>query len=65
VAQLLTASRWDWWPVDKVILTYFGATALLELFYWSSLPDASWLLIAHLGGALFIGLMAPTRPIRY
>ena len=65
VAQLLTASRWDWWPVDKVILTYFGATALLELFYWSSLPDASWLLIAHLGGALFIGLMAayPANPI--
>jgi membrane-associated phospholipid phosphatase len=56
VAQLLIARRLDWWPVDKMILAYFAVATLLELYYWSRLPDPLSMLIVHLAGALFIGL---------
>ena len=58
MADLLTSARADWWPADKVILAYFGATTLLELIFWSRLPDAGLLLIVHLVGALLIVLAA-------
>ncbi len=47
-------ARADWWPIDKVILAYFGATTVLELAYWSRLPNPWELLIVHLAGALLI-----------
>lgn len=50
--------RANWWPVDKVILTYFGATAALELAFWSRLPDPWTLLTPHLAGALLIAMAA-------
>jgi len=65
VAQLLTARRLDWWPVDKVILAYFAAVTLIEVFYWSSLPDPFSMVTVHLVGALIIGLIVyyPSNPI--
>ena len=48
----------NWWPVDKVILAYFGAATLVELVYWQRLPDPWPMLIAHLAGALLIALAA-------
>ena len=65
VANLLIANRPDWWPVDKVILAYFSAATLVELFYWSRMPDPVAMLGVHLTGALFIGLIVfyPATPI--
>jgi membrane-associated phospholipid phosphatase len=65
VAQLLIARRLDWWPVDKMISAYFAVATLLELYYWSSLPDPVSMLIVHLTGALLIGLTVsyPSNPI--
>lgn len=57
MAELLTKTS-DWWPVDKIVLAYFAAATLLELIYWSRLPDPWMLLVVHLAGALLIWLMA-------
>jgi membrane-associated phospholipid phosphatase len=43
------------WPVDKVILAYFGFAIAILLGWWSRIPDAGWLLAANLaGGALIV-----------
>ena len=42
------------WPVDKVILTYFGFAVVLIAGWWNALPDAAWLLFFHLLGAAFL-----------
>src|SRR5207247_1565330 len=51
-------ARANWWPIDKVILAYFGATATLELVYWSRLPNPWELLLVHIAGALLMALAA-------
>jgi membrane-associated phospholipid phosphatase len=48
----------DWWPVDKVVLTYVGAVTMLELFYWSRLPNPWERLITHLAAILIVALIA-------
>ena len=64
MAQLLTPRRADWWPVDKVILAYAAAATLVELIYWSKVPDPGVLLMVHLAGAALIALAAcyPRQP---
>jgi len=43
------------WPVDKVILAYFGFAVAMILGWWSKLPDAPALLAANLiGGAVIV-----------
>jgi membrane-associated phospholipid phosphatase len=43
------------WAVDKVILAYFTFAVAIILGWWSTLPEAPWLLAAHLiGGALIV-----------
>ena len=43
------------WPVDKVILAYFAFAVAIIIGWWSAVPDAPWLLAAHLFfGALVI-----------
>jgi membrane-associated phospholipid phosphatase len=39
------------WPVDKVILGYFGFAVVLIVGWWGSLPQAAWLLALHVLGA--------------
>ena len=58
MAELLMRKGYDWWPVDKVILGYFGAAIAIELFWWSRLPNPMELLIAHLAGILLMVLIA-------
>jgi membrane-associated phospholipid phosphatase len=48
----------DWWPVDKVMLTYLGAITIVELIYWSRIPHALERLVTHLIGILIIALVA-------
>ncbi len=43
-----------WWPVDKVLLAYMGATALLTLAYYRSIPGAWWMLAAEAAAALLL-----------
>jgi membrane-associated phospholipid phosphatase len=42
------------WPVDKVILSYFGFAAVLILLWWRSLPEAPVLLSLHVVGVLLL-----------
>src|SRR5262245_15568156 len=58
MAHVLTGTRPDWWPVDKVILVYFAGGLLLELIFWSRLPDPAELLVVHLFGATLLALAA-------
>jgi membrane-associated phospholipid phosphatase len=44
----------DFWPVDKVILSYLAAIAVLVLAFWNRLPDAWLFLAAHLIAAAVI-----------
>ncbi len=50
--------RPDWWPVDKVMLAFLSAVTILELFYWSRLPDPWERLIPHLALILVVALVA-------
>src|SRR5689334_8952524 len=36
------------WPVDKLVLGYFAASCVIILGWWSRIPDAAWLLTAHI-----------------
>jgi len=45
------------WPVDKVILPYYGAATVAILLFWSRLPLPLWLLAWHLA-AIAIALLA-------
>jgi len=42
------------WPVDKVILAYFGFATVLIAGWWNALPDAAWLLAFHVVGTLVL-----------
>jgi len=42
------------WPVDKLILAYFGFAALLILISWRTLPAAPVLLSLHFAGAALL-----------
>lgn len=42
----LPATR-GFWPVDKVVLLYFGVAAVAIGLLWNRLPGAGWLLAAH------------------
>lgn len=48
----------EWWPVDKVILSYLGVTGLLVIFFFRRIPQAWGLLAFHIAGALLIWLAA-------
>jgi membrane-associated phospholipid phosphatase len=48
----------DWWPVDKIVLTYFSWVTILELFYWSRLPNPGERLITHLAAVVIVALVA-------
>src|SRR5262245_42756422 len=37
----------EWWPVDKVILTFTAAASLLICFWFAAIPEALWLLAIH------------------
>src|SRR6202049_2495494 len=58
VADLLTMAKADWWPVDKVVLTYMGSVTAIELFYWSRLPNPWERLITHLACTAIVALAA-------
>ena len=62
LAQLLTTDR-RLWPVDKLILAYFGFAIVLILGWWSAIPDAAGLLALHLLGAalLLYEILRPNR----
>jgi membrane-associated phospholipid phosphatase len=51
-----TLAKWNWWPVDKVILAYLGAMLATELAFWSRLPEPGVLLLVHLAGIALIFL---------
>jgi membrane-associated phospholipid phosphatase len=44
----------DFWAVDKVVLAYFAFAVVIILGWWSRIPDAAWLLFAHLAGSALI-----------
>jgi membrane-associated phospholipid phosphatase len=48
----------EWWQVDKVILTYMGSVTILELVYWSRLPNPSERLVTHLACFVIVALAA-------
>src|ERR1700722_11755921 len=65
MAHLLTMAKWSWWPVDKVLLAYFGAAMAVELAFWNRLPDPGMLLLVHAIGIALIFLAAgfPANPV--
>jgi len=62
LAALLKAET-ELWPVDKLILAYFGFAAILLLIWWTTIPDAPWLLGAHVAAATLLAweLWHPNR----
>ena len=55
LTETVSVSLWSrLWPVDKVILSYFGLAAVLILVWWWNLPAAPLLLTFHLGGAALL-----------
>ena len=54
MADLLKKAPLDWWPIDKVILAYFGASSAVELYCGSRLPHPWEPQLVHLGGALLV-----------
>ena len=42
------------WPVDKIILAYFGFASVLILGWWSSVPYAAALLLWHGAGGFLV-----------
>ena len=49
------------WPVDKLVLGYFAASCVIILGWWSRIPDAAWLLTAHIffGGLIVYEVKRP------
>src|SRR5260370_41640670 len=45
----------NWWPVDKVIVGYLVATAILIVCWFGAIPGAWWLLALHV--AAIAGLL--------
>ena len=58
----LPASR-GFWPVDRVVLTYYAAAGLAILWLWNRLPEAGWLLALHIAAILLV-ILAVRRPGR-
>jgi membrane-associated phospholipid phosphatase len=56
-------SRIQWWPVDRLILGYYGTTALVELIYFTKIPDAGKILAVKLAAVavLLAALRFPGR----
>jgi len=52
----LPATR-GFWPVDKVVLPYFAASAIAIVCFWNRLPGSGWLLAWHLA-AIALALVA-------
>lgn len=59
----LSTKEIRFWPVDKVILAYFGFVAILLVGWWSQIPYAPALLAAHLLGTAVL-LYEIRRPNR-
>ena len=36
------------WPVDLVVLPYYGAATIAILIFWRRLPEPAWLLVWHM-----------------
>ncbi|PWU04448.1 MAG: hypothetical protein C5B51_16735 [Terriglobia bacterium] len=53
LAPVLSIDR-SLWPVDKVILAYFGFASILILGWWSGIRDAAMLLGFHIAGAALL-----------
>jgi membrane-associated phospholipid phosphatase len=54
------------WPLDKVILAYFGFAVVIILAWWRSLPDAPLLLALHVAGtALLLAAVRYSGPISW
>jgi len=49
------------WAVDKVILAYLGFTTFLIVGWWNHVPEAPWLLAAHIA-AVAVLLYEIRRP---
>ena len=49
------------WPVDKLILAYFGFSVVIILGWWRQVPNSGWLLAAHLIAAALV-IYAVRRP---
>jgi len=74
LAQVLSAPRASaspcsqadrgFWPVDKVVLPYYGAVAIAVLVFWNRLTDPAILLAWHVG-AILIALFAIRSPGRF
>lgn len=45
------------WPVDKVVLPYYGAASVAILIFWNRLPNPGWLLAWHMA-AIALALAA-------
>ena len=56
-------SRIQWWPVDRLILGYYAATALVELVYFSRISGAGWILAVKVAAVavLLAALRSPGR----
>ena len=54
----LVMPKLDWWPIDKVMLAYYGAALAVELAFWSKLPHPDEMLLVHLAGIALIFLAA-------
>ena len=51
------------WPVDKIILAYFGFALVLTVGWWSRVPNAGLLLWGHLlAAALLVGEIRKPNP---
>src|SRR5438093_12173358 len=37
----------EWWPVDKVIVSFLLFTTVLTIAWFPAIPGAVWLLVAH------------------
>lgn len=45
-----------WWPVDKLITAYIGATSVLIIAFFRVVPGAAMLLSLHIAGVLLLAL---------
>lgn len=54
------------WPVDKLVLAYFAFAMALTLGWWTTVPYAGWLLLAHvLSAGLLVYEVKRPNPSSY
>jgi membrane-associated phospholipid phosphatase len=53
----------QFWPVDKVVLTYYAFTTIFIVGWWSRIPEAPLLLLWH-GVAIVVAVYEIKRPNR-